>query len=82
MSMNNYILIEEITPDEFRVSNVDAEGSGGFHVRDEPFTNLREAIRFAQEQESEYGVQIQFLPPDKQKMPNEWDEAEREAVQL
>ena len=61
MSLNNYILIKEISPDTFTISSVDADGGVGIFCTDEPVIGLREAISIAKEQESEYGIDFSLL---------------------
>lgn len=59
MSANNYLLIEKVG-DKYYVNNVDADGGGGFRVRDEGFNSLKEATKFAQDNLTyvEYGIEF------------------------
>ena len=62
MSANNFLLITKTKDGKYRVSNVDADGSGGFYISVKAYRTLRMAIMaaedYASENEVEYGVKF------------------------
>ena len=63
MSANNYLLIEKIDG-KYRLSDIDADGSGGFFISDDLFDSLEEAVKAANEymktEPVEYGLRIKI----------------------
>lgn len=60
MSMNNEIIIDEVEPDLYRVSDVDVEEGSG-HFVDDHLHPLKEAIALGMAIDNEYGLRVIFL---------------------
>ncbi len=60
MSANNFIFIEEIEPELFRVVSVDVDHGDGDSLSDS-LVPLRQAIEIGQEYGSEYGLEFYLM---------------------
>lgn len=70
MSANNTIVVKEMRPNDYGVFDVDVEQQGwGREIARN--ISLRQALEIANEQESEYGLTVEFL---KGLVPKEQDD--------